>query len=150
MSLSNEVLLTIFQHLQDAKSVDQLGATCTRLAAIARDATIWEPLVRSHFPQASVADPCYFGSDPDLRIHTSDQWIQIRILPFSSCDLQDVKKFNFSKLFCLLLFEGTFYIIFQSSKVIKKCAAHGTFRYFELCSICLREGLGRSKPATNP
>ncbi len=30
------------------------------------------------------------------------------------------------------------------------CAAHGTFRYFEVCSICLREGLGRSKPATNP
>jgi hypothetical protein len=30
------------------------------------------------------------------------------------------------------------------------CAAHGTFRYFELCSICLREGLGCSKPATNP
>jgi hypothetical protein len=30
------------------------------------------------------------------------------------------------------------------------CAAHGTFRYFELRSICLREGLGRSKPATNP
>ncbi len=30
------------------------------------------------------------------------------------------------------------------------CAAHGTFRYFELCSICLRKGLGRSKPATNP
>ncbi len=25
------------------------------------------------------------------------------------------------------------------------CAAHGTFRYFELCSICLREGLGRSQ-----
>ncbi len=30
------------------------------------------------------------------------------------------------------------------------CFAHGTFRYFELCSNCLREGLGRSKPATNP
>ncbi len=30
------------------------------------------------------------------------------------------------------------------------CFAHRTFCYFELCSICLREGLGRSKPATNP
>ncbi len=30
------------------------------------------------------------------------------------------------------------------------CCAHGTFCYFELCSICLREGLGHSKPATNP
>jgi hypothetical protein len=28
------------------------------------------------------------------------------------------------------------------------CAAHRTFRYFELCSVCLREGLGRSKPQT--
>ena len=28
--------------------------------------------------------------------------------------------------------------------------APGTFRYFQLCSICVREGLGRSKPATNP
>jgi hypothetical protein len=33
---------------------------------------------------------------------------------------------------------------------VKRCAAHGTFRYFELCSICLREGLGCSKPTTNP
>jgi hypothetical protein len=32
----------------------------------------------------------------------------------------------------------------------RRCAAYGTFRYFELCSICLREGLCRSKPATNP
>jgi hypothetical protein len=52
MSLSNEVLLTIFQHLHDAQSVVRLGATCTRLAAIARDETIWEPLVRSYFPLA--------------------------------------------------------------------------------------------------
>ncbi len=35
-------------------------------------------------------------------------------------------------------------------KTNRYCAAQGTFRYFELCSICLREGLGRSKPATNP
>ncbi len=36
------------------------------------------------------------------------------------------------------------------STITYHCAAHGSFRYFELCSICLREGLGRSKPATNP
>ncbi len=30
------------------------------------------------------------------------------------------------------------------------CGTPGTFRYFELCSICLREGLGHSKPSTNP
>jgi hypothetical protein len=30
------------------------------------------------------------------------------------------------------------------------CAAHGTFRYFELCSICLRDGLVCSKHTTNP
>jgi hypothetical protein len=30
------------------------------------------------------------------------------------------------------------------------CAAHGTFCYFKLCSICLKDGLGQSKPATNP
>jgi hypothetical protein len=29
------------------------------------------------------------------------------------------------------------------------CCAHGTFRCFELCSTCSREGLGRSKPTTN-
>ncbi len=50
MFLSNEVLLMIFQHFNDAQSVIRLGATCTRLAAMARDATIWERLVRSHFP----------------------------------------------------------------------------------------------------
>jgi hypothetical protein len=26
------------------------------------------------------------------------------------------------------------------------CCAHGAFRYFELCSTCLKEGLARSKP----
>jgi hypothetical protein len=31
-----------------------------------------------------------------------------------------------------------------------RCFAHGTFHCFELCSTCLKEGLGRSKPATNP
>jgi hypothetical protein len=35
-------------------------------------------------------------------------------------------------------------------KMIPSCATHGTFHYFALCSICLREGLGRIKPATNP
>ncbi len=35
-------------------------------------------------------------------------------------------------------------------KPFLNCAAHGTFRFFELCLICLREGLGCSKPATNP
>jgi len=33
---------------------------------------------------------------------------------------------------------------------VRICCAHGTFRCFELCSTCSREGLGRSKPATNP
>jgi hypothetical protein len=31
----------------------------------------------------------------------------------------------------------------------KSCCAHETFRCFELCSTCSREGLGCSKPATN-
>jgi hypothetical protein len=33
--------------------------------------------------------------------------------------------------------------------LVAPCCAHGTFRCFELCSTCLKEGLGRSKPATN-
>ncbi len=33
---------------------------------------------------------------------------------------------------------------------LQYCAAHRTFCYFELCSICLREGLGSSKPTTSP
>jgi hypothetical protein len=37
-----------------------------------------------------------------------------------------------------------------ASSLVPYCAAHGTFRYFEICSICFREGLGRSKPATKP
>ncbi len=41
-------------------------------------------------------------------------------------------------------------IWFYFLSVHRCCAAHRTFRYFELCSICLRESLGRSKPATNP
>jgi hypothetical protein len=34
--------------------------------------------------------------------------------------------------------------------LIANSCAHGNFRCFELCSICSKEGLGRSKPATNP
>jgi hypothetical protein len=32
----------------------------------------------------SGADPWHLGPEPDLRIHASDKWIQIRILLFSS------------------------------------------------------------------
>jgi hypothetical protein len=33
---------------------------------------------------------------------------------------------------------------------VNHCCAHRTFRCYELCSAFLREGLGRSKPVTNP
>jgi hypothetical protein len=38
----------------------------------------------------------------------------------------------------------------STSTKYQRCAAQGTSRFFELYSISLREGLGRSKPATNP
>ena len=50
LSLSTEILLKIFQHLEDPKSVLRLGSTCTRLAAIARDDLIWRPLVLYEHP----------------------------------------------------------------------------------------------------
>ncbi len=50
----------------------------------------------------------------------------------------------------ILAYTPTFTGHCELQKLYTVCAAHGTFRYFELCSICLREGLGRSKPATTP
>ncbi len=50
----------------------------------------------------------------------------------------------------LLILAPTFTGHCELQKFYTICAAHETFRYFELCSICLREGLGRSKPTTNP
>ncbi len=57
----------------------------------------------------SVADPWYFGTDPD-----PDPAIFV-------CDIQDGNKkyFRFQS-FLLLLFEGTVYISFQREKVIMK------------------------------
>jgi hypothetical protein len=40
--------------------------------------------------ETSVADPQYFGVDPDPRIHASDLWI--RILVFSSLAFKTLKK----------------------------------------------------------
>ncbi len=36
----------------------------------------------------NVVDPWHFGTDPDPGIRASDQWIQLRILLFSSFYLQ--------------------------------------------------------------
>jgi hypothetical protein len=37
----------------------------------------------------------------------------------------------------------------EQTKMYASVALTETFRYLELCSTCLKEGLGRSKPATN-
>jgi hypothetical protein len=50
MSLSNEILLKIFQYLTSARDILLLGATCTRLAAISNDESIWRRLVKRDFP----------------------------------------------------------------------------------------------------
>jgi hypothetical protein len=34
----------------------------------------------------------------------------------------------------------------RTCSIVRKCCAHGTFRCFELCSICSREGLGVVNP----
>jgi uncharacterized membrane protein YgcG len=51
MSLSNETLLKIFQYLTYASDILLLGATCKRLAAIAKDESIWQRLVKEDFPE---------------------------------------------------------------------------------------------------
>jgi hypothetical protein len=48
----------------------------------------------------------------------------------------------------LLLFSRK--ISYLDTKTFRYCATHRIFCYFELCSICLRKGLGRSKHATSP
>jgi hypothetical protein len=51
MSLSNETLLKIFQYLTYASDILLLGATCKRLAAISKDESIWQRLVKEDFPE---------------------------------------------------------------------------------------------------
>ncbi len=47
-------------------------------------------------------------------------------------------------------FSSSLWILFEKedNDKLKYCDAHGIFRYSEICSICFREGLGHSKPAT--
>ncbi len=52
--------------------------------------------------------------------------------------------------FTVSLREGPPTGLMASDDIDCECCAQGTFRCFELCSTCLKEGLGRSKPTTNP
>jgi hypothetical protein len=51
MSLSEELILIIFQHLPDGKSVLNLGGACNRLAAVSLDESIWRRRVKVDFPE---------------------------------------------------------------------------------------------------
>jgi hypothetical protein len=51
MSLSEELILNIFQHLPDGKSVLNLGGACNRLAAVSLDESIWRRRVKVDFPE---------------------------------------------------------------------------------------------------
>ncbi len=80
----------------------------------------------------AVADPWYFGVDPDLdpRIHASDKWIRIRG-GSGSCYFRhwptrcQQKQICSKKFFCLLLFEGTFTSFFKDKKSLKNSQAVG-------------------------
>ncbi len=55
--------------------------------------------------------------DPDPPIQTSDKWIRIRILLFSSVTFKtSTKNYFFPSIFCFLLFEGTFTSFFKDKK----------------------------------
>ncbi len=56
-----------------------------------------------------------FRMDPDLRVRTTDFWIQIQIL-LSDPQNANQKYVFFSKFFCLLLLEGTFTSFFKDKK----------------------------------
>jgi hypothetical protein len=62
MSLSNETLLKIFQYLTYASDILLLGATCKRLAAISKDESIWQRLVKEDFPEVV---KCVVGSSDE-------------------------------------------------------------------------------------
>jgi hypothetical protein len=55
------------------------------------------------------------------------------------------------RLLCCVFKIQLLYVLWMSEKKynITSVALTETFRYLELCSTCLKEGLGRSKPATN-
>ena len=50
LDLPPEIQLTIFKHLNDATSVVRLGSTCSQLAALSRDESIWKSLACAKFP----------------------------------------------------------------------------------------------------
>ncbi len=68
--------------------------------------------------RTSVPDPWHFGVDPDPRIHSSDKWMRIRILLFSSLTFKTPTKTNLNKVLLLskVLFECTFASFFKDKK----------------------------------
>jgi hypothetical protein len=64
------------------------------------------------------ADPCYFGVDPDPRIHTSDLKNPDPDPAIFVSDLQDINKklFFFLKFYCILHLDGKFTSFFRDKK----------------------------------
>ncbi len=105
--------------------------------------------MRLKWVKCSVPDPWHVGTDPDLRIHTTD--LKIRILLFSSVTFKIPTKNNFFWVFLLVLFKGTFTSFFTVKKSWRKSpnSRNQDFSYY----FCLMmEGSGsesRYKPLTN-
>jgi hypothetical protein len=79
------------------------------------------PCVDNNQCSGSVTFWC--GTDPKTRIRTTDLWIWIRLLLFSSVTFKmQTKKNFFPNFICLLIFEGTFTSFFQdkNSQVTKQ------------------------------
>ncbi len=81
----------------------------------------------------SVVDPWHFGSDPGPRKRTTD--FRIRLLPFSSVNDKMPAKNNCQQIFCLLVFEVSFTLVFLSIKSKKKSQniINQGFSYFFAC-----------------
>ena len=64
LDLPTEILLKIFQLLDDVTAVVHLGSTCSQLAAISKTESIWKRLLVTKFPQAT---HLLRGSDVEMK-----------------------------------------------------------------------------------
>ncbi len=99
----------------------------------------------------SVVDPCHFGTDPDLQIRSSDQWIRLWFLIFSSLSSRRQQKNYFKQKFSAYCFLKVHLHHFSKIKKSQNNRKQGFSYYFCLMiegsgSVPLTNGSGSRRP----
>jgi len=82
LSLPSEILLKIMEYLGAGVWVLRLAATCSRLAALVKHQSIWQPLVRREFPSVvrNVRDDQFPAGRWKAVLWIRADFVRIRIL----------------------------------------------------------------------